>query len=57
MNQTKQPVEVDEDREIELILDIKKIRRLKTVARTKSEQKAYDVLLYVLTSWKEDLSV
>lgn len=46
---------MNEDREIELILDIKKIRRLKTSARTKGEQKAYDVLLYVLTSWKEAL--
>ena len=42
-----------EDRQIELIIDIKKVKRLKQKARLVEERKAYDRLEYILTKWKE----
>ncbi len=45
-----------EDREIEIILDIKQVRRRKKVAKSEGGRKAYDTLEYILTSWKEQIA-
>ena len=45
-----------EEREIEIILDIKQVRRRKKVAKSEGGRKAYDTLEYILTSWKEQLT-
>lgn len=47
---------MNEDREIEIILDIKQVRRRKQVAKSEGGRKAYDTLEYILTSWKEQLT-
>ena len=45
-----------EDREIEIILDIKQVRRRKKAAKSEGGRKAYDILEYILTSWKEQIA-
>lgn len=47
---------MNEDREIEIILDIKQVRRRKKVAKSEGGRKAYDTLEYILTSWKEQIA-
>lgn len=42
------------DREVELILDMKKVRYLKSRTRSKKARKAYDRLEYILWKWQEE---
>lgn len=41
------------DREVELILDMKKVRYYKSRAKSKKAKKAYDRLEYILYTWQE----
>ncbi len=43
------------EREIELTLDIKKVRRLKIKATEKYERIAYGRLEYILTAWRDEI--
>jgi hypothetical protein len=43
------------EREIELTLDIKKVRRLKLKATEKYERIAFGRLEYILTAWRDEI--
>lgn len=42
------------EREIELTLDVKKVRRLRIKAQTLAERRALSRLEYILTAWRDE---